>query len=294
MGRPISAELHARAHGPREAIDWKAVALEVKRGFDHHNIAIVAAGVTFFLLLSLFPALFAALSLYGYVSDASSLERQIAQITWLLPDSARALVMNAMRHILAQPMKDLSIGAVAGLVATVWSARKGMNALIKALNIINGVEKGRGFVRRNLASLGFTLGAIAVLVVAATLVAVWPALVNLVPLTEAVQTGITFLRWPFLLLLLIGALVVLYRYGPWRPTPPWRDVAWGALAATIVWITASVALSWYMANYANMNRTFGAVAGVAMLMLWLYVTTLVILGGAELNHALEAKQGSST
>ena len=267
--------------------EWKRIFARVWHDLKDDNVSIIAAGVTFFLLLSLFPALFAALSIYGYFSDPATLERQISTVASLLPTEARGLLRQAMSHVADVPSSTLSAGAVAGIVFALWSARRGVAALIEALNIIHEVDEGRSFVRRTLISLEFTLGGIVVLIVAVGLIAAWPAAAGMLALPGAAHAAITWLRWPFLAVVLIAGLGALYRFAPCRDRPSWQQVMVGALVATLLWVVASLALSYYVSNFGHMNRTFGAVGGIVVLMLWLDITSLVILIGAELNYAME-------
>jgi membrane protein len=168
-----------------------------------------------------------------------------------------------------------------------WSAAKGVKALFIALNIAYQEEESRGFLKLNGMALLLTLAAIIFIIVSLGLIAVLPVLLGGLGLPPAGETLVSLARWPLLGILVMFALAMLYRYGPDREQPQWRWVSWGAVIATLLWLLGSILFSFYAANFGEYNETYGALAAVIILLLWLYLSAYVILLGAEFNAETE-------
>lgn len=265
---------------------WRAIALRVRHKLTDDHLSIVAAGAAFYLVLAVFPALAAAVSVYGLVSDPARIDDQFAALAGILPEEARSVLVAELSRVASQPGGALSVGALAGMALALWSARKGMEALIQSLNIIYESVDGRNFLHRALLSLGLTMAGVVAFVAALALAAVWPALMNALALPAALQSTIDAVRWPLLAGIVALTVAALYRFGPDRQGG-WRRVIWGALAATTLWIVGSMVLSVYIAHFGNYNKTYGSVGAVMVLLFWFYFSSFVILLGAELNAALE-------
>ena len=181
----------------------------------------------------------------------------------------------------------LSFGFLFGLAVALWSANAGMKAIMDALNVVYEEKEKRSFFKLNLVSLAFTLAAIGTLLVALTAMIVLPVALNFIGFQSATDLLLRLMRWPVLLVLIVLGLAVLYRYGSSRREPRWQWISVGSLFAAIAWVISSVLLSWYLASFANYNATYGSLgAGVGMMM-WMWVSSIVILLGAELNSEIE-------
>jgi membrane protein len=258
------------------------------------NISIVAAGVAFYALLAIFPALAAALSIYGFIADPADVARQLASFGGLLPGDARSLLERQLSQVAAQPPSALSFGAVFGVLLSLWSASAGVKTMMTALNIAYEEDESRGFIRYNGTALAMTLAAIVAALVAISLVAVLPPILEALSLPDWLHWVVSLVRWPILAALVIVGLAVLYRYGPSRNLARWNWVSWGAVAATILWVVASLLFSWYAANFANYNKTYGSVGAIVALLMWFYLTAYVVLMGAELNSEMEHQTARDT
>jgi len=270
---------------PRAA--WMDVLKRTRLAMKSDQVPLLAAGSAFFGLLALIPALVAVVSIYGLVSNPSDVQRQVADLTGSLPDSARALLEEQLSGIVDSSSSGLGLAAVIGIVLALWSASSGVGHLVDSVNVAYDEPEGRGPVKLKLMALGLTLGGIVFLVVAVGLIAVLPAAVDRLGLDGAAATALTLLRWPLLVVAFVAALSVLYRVGPDRSPARWRWVTWGAGVATVIWVLGSAVFSLYVENFGSFNETYGSLAGVIVLMLWLYLTMTVILLGAELNSELE-------
>jgi len=165
-----------------------------------------------------------------------------------------------------------------------------MKSLFEAMNVAYDEPEKRGFVWRNLVSLALTAGAMVLLIVFLTAIAVVPAIIEIFGLRGAAAWLVSLLRWPIILVLAGLALAVLYRLGPSRNSAEWRWVTPGSILASVGWLVASMLLSWYLSNFANYNETYGSLGAVIGLMVWFWITAQVVLIGAELNAELERQK----
>ena len=271
----------------RQPAAWRRVLVRIKTKLDDDNLSIVAAGVAFYLVLAVFPALAAAVSIYGLVYDPAQIDRQFASLAGILPEEARSVLVAELSRVASQPGGALSLGALFGLALAIWSARQGMEALIRSLNIIYESAAARNFIRRAVLSLSLTLLGVAAFLAALALAAVWPILVNALPLPALLHDTVEAVRWPLLAGIVVLVVAALYRFGPNREGPSWREVTWGALGATFLWIVGSMGLSFYVSHFGNYNKTYGSVGAMVVLLFWFYFSSFVILLGAELNAAME-------
>ena len=251
------------------------------------NVSILAGGVAFFAFLALFPAIIAALTLYGLVADPTTVADQVAQLAQLLPETARPLVVDQLNSVAAGSGGALGIGLIISLLAALWSASGGTMNLIAATNVAYDEDESRGFVRLRGLALLLTLGAVVFVLLAVALVAVAPVLLDALGLGGIALVIAQVLRWLLLVALVVSALAVVYRVAPDRDAPRFAWVSTGAIVATVLWVVASVAFSLYVSNFGSYNKTYGALAGVIVLMLWLYLTSYLVLLGAEINAESE-------
>jgi membrane protein len=269
---------------------WWVAVMRLRDDIRDDRVSLVAAGVAFFSMLSLFPALVAAISVYGLVvRDTASVTRQIQELAGILPRQAADLIHDQLTRIAATGGGRLSLGLAASLVAALWSASAGMKALIEGVNIAYDQPEKRGFVKLRGLALLMTLGAMVLFLLAITAIAVAPALVEQLPGGGLLARLAIIGRWPVLALLALGALVVVFRYAPNRAPPRLRWVSSGALLAVVFWLLASAGFAFYADNYSRYNQTYGALGAVIVLLLWLYISAFVILVGAEFNGQLEAQ-----
>ncbi|PXY25250.1 YihY/virulence factor BrkB family protein [Prauserella sp. PE36] len=289
-------EYGQRAHRPGEIPArgwWQVLRRGMKEGKED-NLSVLAAGVAFFGFLALFPALIAALTLYGLVADPQQIADQTRRITDALPGSAGQLIGEQLTAAANAGGGALTIGLVIALLAALWSASSGVSNLMTAVNVAYGEEETRGFVKLRAIALVLTLGVIAFALLTLALVAVVPAVFSALDLGLAGRIGGEVVRWLLLIGLFTVSLAVLYRIAPDRAAPRWRWVSTGAGLATVLWIVASVGFSLYISFFGNYNKTYGALAGVVVLMLWLYLTSYLVLLGAEINAEAERQTAVDT
>ncbi len=268
----------------------------VRRAFSEakqDQVPLMAAGVAFFAFLSLFPALVAAVLVYGLVTTPAQVQQQVDDIAAIVPASARQLLLDQLSSLAAAPSRGLGIGLAVSVLAALWSASGGVGNLISAVNLAYDEDETRGFVRRKALALLMTVGAIVFFGVALGALAVFPAVVAATDPPQAVRWAAQVARWGVLLVALVVALAVLYRYAPDRDEPKLRWTSVGAAVATVLWVLASVGFSLY-ASMGSYAKTYGSLAGVVVLLLWLWITTYAVLLGAEINAEAEQQTVKDT
>jgi membrane protein len=258
------------------------------------QVPLLAAGVAFYSFLALFPAMIAAVTVYGLVADPATVARQTQAISDALPKDAASLITGQMDAIASQPQQSLGLGLVIALALALWSASGGVGNIVTAVNIAYDEEETRGFVARKGLSLLLTLGAILFVVVAVFLIAVVPSLLDAFIPSGAVQVMLGVARWAGLAVAVSVALGVLYRFAPDRDQPRFAWVSVGAGLATVIWLLASLGFSLYVDNFGSYGATYGALAGVAVLMLWLWISAFIVLLGAEINAEAEQQTSADT
>jgi membrane protein len=273
---------------------WFAILRRVMAEVKEDNVSLLAAGVAFYAMLAIFPAIIALVTVYGMVADPAEVESQVSEFAKGLPSGADELITQQLTNVVNAGEQALSIGLALSLLAVLWSASGGVQGLVKSLNLVYDERETRGFVKLRGLSLLLTLGAIVVAVVALVLIAVFPAVIDDLGLGEAGRLAASIGRWVILALLVLAALAVLYRFAPDRANPRWRWVSWGAVVALVLWLLGSFGFSWYVDNFGKYNQTYGALASVIILLLWLYLSAFAVLLGAEFDAEIERQTARDT
>ena len=267
--------------------DWKEVAKRVFKALGDDRLLAVAAGIVFYGLLAFFPAITALVSIYGLMADPSTIREHIALASGILPAGGFDIMREQVERILGKGGGQLSFAFVFGISLAIWSANAGMKAMMDALNVIYNVPEERNFIRLNAVSLALTVGGIATLLVAIGAVVLFPLLLSLFGIGGLSDSFTPLLRWPILFFGVLLALAVLYRFGPSPHGARWRWITPGSAMATTLWIIGSAALSYYLANFGNYDATYGSLGAAIGLMMWMWMTSVVILLGAQLNDTLD-------
>jgi membrane protein len=273
---------------------WFAVLRRVKAEVKEDNVPLLAAGVAFYAMLAIFPAIIAVVTVYGMVADPAQVESQVGELAKSLPSGADQLLTEQLKSVTSAGRQSLSIGLALSLLGVLWSASGGVQGLVKGLNLVYDERETRGFLKLRGLSLLLTLGAIVVAVTAVALIAVFPGFVDSLGLGRAGELAASIGRWVVLALLVLAALAVVYRYAPDRAKPRWRWVSWGAVVALVLWLLGSVGFSWYVDNFGKYNQTYGALAAVIILLLWLFLSAFVVLLGAEFDAETERQTARDT
>ena len=297
----FTRELAQRGRGRRSAsplqIPWNGWKDILWRTYDQINedrLLAIAAGVVFYGLLAVFPAITALVSCYGLFADASTISDNLRTLAYLLPDGSYQIVQDQIGRVLSNGQAQLGLTFLFGLALALWSANAGVKAVIDALNVVYGEREKRGFLRLNLLSLSFTTGAIAALLLMVGAVVALPLTLDSLGLADDSKVIVSLARWPLLLGLLLTALGILYRFGPSRPGARWEWLGVGTVLAALLWIAGSSLLSWYLSNFANYSATYGSLGAAIGLMTWMWMSAIIVLCGAELNSEIEHQTAIDT
>jgi membrane protein len=263
---------------------WWHVARHVKEDIAADNLSMIAAGAAFFGLLALFPALAAAVALYGLLTDPTTVTAHLDLLSGFVPNEARMLLDEQLRRITETTDTTLGVGAIVALLLALWSSAKGVKSLMSALDIAYHENEDRGFFKLNLTAVLLTLAMLVVVPLSLAAVAVVPALIDRLPLPDIAVTAAQWLRWPLIAGVSVAAMTMLYRFGPAHDHP--RRSLPGAIVATILWLIASALFSWYVSSFGSYNETYGSVAAMAVFMMWFWLSAFAVLIGGEVNAVL--------
>lgn len=287
MARDTSRGRDAERPSQIDRAGWWDVLVRVKNEIGQDNASLIAAGLALYALLAVFPALTAAVSLYGLLASPEQVASQFQGIAGILPQQASEILGGAMRDIAGRQDGALGAGVAVGVLIALWSARKGMVALMQATNIAYDEEENRGFFRQILVSLAFTLGAVVAFLVVLALAVALPLALQGLGLPEFLQVALGALRWVVLWFLVVLGLSVVYRFAPDRSEPKWRWVTWGSALAATLWIVGSVLFAFYVRNFGSYGATYGALGGIVVLLMWFYLSGFIVILGAEVNAEME-------
>ena len=283
---PRNRGRHAERPGQVPVRGWKDVAVRLKGQLKEDDVPLLAAGVAFFTLLALVPALVALVSVYGLVADPSDVQRLTEDALQAAPTEVQDLVTAQLDSVVNSQPSGLRVGAIVGVVVALWSASSGMQHLMGALTLAYDETDDRKFFRLRGVALALTIGSVVVFGLAlAGMVA--PNALDDSGAQGTARAVLLVVRWLVLAVIAMVALSVLYRFAPDRDAPRWRWVSPGAVLATVVAVVASLAFSIYTANFGKYNETYGALGAIVVLMLWLYLIAYAVILGAELNCELE-------
>jgi membrane protein len=281
-----------REAGAPEAIPplgWRDILWRVLNGILHDRILYTAGGVAFFTLLGFFPAVATIVSVYGLVADVSTIREHLTLLVNILPDGAITLIGNQMAH--AGQRGTLSL---VFFIVALWSANSGVGALFDAFNVIYKEKEARSLLGFYATTLLFTLAGIAFLLAAIGAVIVVPLVLAFIGMSTPAERFLSIVRWPVLLMVVIPWLAILYRYGPSRRSAKWRWVTWGSAVAAVLWLLTSMLFSWYVASFESYNRLYGSLGAGVGFMVWIWLSVVVILIGAELNAEMEHQTARDT
>lgn len=263
---------------------WKRIGLGTFRTFADADTSPRCAATAFFGFLAIFPAIATVALVYGLVANRALVADTVSALQYVLPNLALDIVREQLTSLAAQPPGTLSLGLLVSVPLAIWSSSRGVDALLYAMSRVRGEKEKRGFIQSALVAMGLSLGAAVFIVVALLTVAGLPALI---PFPSGDDLLVLALRWPVLLILSVGVLVVLYRWGPDRHPRRFRYIWPGALLASLLWLVAGAVFSIYVENFGNYQATFGSVSAAVVLLLWLYNSAQILVLGAAFNAELE-------
>lgn len=287
MTRQAGLEAEPRADSPADvpARDWKAILLGVGKEFNQDQIPMIAAGVTFYMVLALFPALAAFVSVYGLASDPGQVGVQLHRLSHVLPGGAVTVIGGQLTELAKAKPSGLSLGFLVGVLTAIWSANGAAGAIVTGLNIAYEAKERRGFIRRTATSLAITVAMLAFAALAVILLGLASSAGHFIGPHGALIANL--ISWPTIVIILAIGLALLYRFGPCRRSVRLRWITPGAAAVVIVWVIVSAIFSAYVANFGHYNKTYGSLGAAVGFMTWLWLSSMLLLAGAELNAEIE-------
>ncbi len=273
------------------AAGWRDIAVRVKNEFKKDHVTLTSSGVAFFGFLALVPLIAAGVSIYGLIADPSQVTRLVDRIDGSIPREVSAFLEQQLTTVAGSSAGALGFGVAIGILVSLWSASSAFSHLMEAVNIAYDEDTDdRPFWKKRLLAIGFTLGLLALLAGAAAVLTVASKLAD----STGVAVVWQLLGWAAVAALMGLSLAVLYRFGPDRADPQWRWVSWGATFAVVGWIAVSLGFRYYVSNFGSYNETYGSLATIVVLLMWLYLSAMVVTLGAEINSEIEHQTAEDT
>ncbi|KIN65856.1 Ribonuclease BN [Sulfitobacter noctilucae] len=273
---------------------WKDIVFRVKDEIASDNVGLIAAGVAFYGLLALFPSITAMVAISGLLVEPNMLVEQLNSLSGLVPEEVITIMTAQATEVAGSREGGLGLAAILGILVALYSASKGMASLMQGINVAYDEDENRGFFKLKLVTFGLTLFLIFGLLVSMAAMLALPAVLSFIELGPIVEITLTAAMWVGLVLLTMFGLSVLYRYATSRDNPEWSWASAGAAVACLLWIIASAGFAFYVGNFGSYNESFGALAGVIVLLMWFWISAFIILLGAELNAEMEAQTRKDT
>ncbi|MEO7436425.1 MAG: YihY/virulence factor BrkB family protein [Candidatus Binatia bacterium] len=260
------------------------------RGIADHEVTTAAASVSFFVLLAVFPGLAAVTSLVGMFADPEKVDGLLSTLSGVIPEGSAQFLSRQIGRLARTGGADgnrraLAVAPILGFAVLLWSANRGTKALFHALNLIQGQEERRGFLKSTLVTLTFTIGGIVFLALTVAVVVVLPLVLEVAMPGDSRARWLGVLRWPVLLVVISGVLAVIYRFGPSREHVRWSPIAFGSGLGALLWIGGSLLFSWYVSTFGGLTEVYGSLSAVIGFMVWIWLSVIAVLFGAELEVA---------
>ena len=283
---------HARSgamHRPKEDRLWPLIKRIIFEFFDD-SIPTVSGGITFFVLLALFPAIASVVSIYGLLADRTDIERHLVTFSAFLPEGAITVMGSELRRLTGQPLASLGVAFLTGSVIALWSASGGFRALVEGMNVAFDVKESRGVIRLSLIALMVTLGGIVSVAAAIGASMVLPRMAERLALGAATDALFRIAVWPLAFFLCNLLLSAAYRFGPDRKNASWRWISWGSAIAALLWLMGTAAFTWYAQNYGTYNRVYGQLGALVGFLTWIWLSVMILLLGAEIDAEVMADE----
>ncbi|MHB0774878.1 YihY/virulence factor BrkB family protein [Halomonas sp. WWR20] len=266
---------------------WLDVLWRVKDNVGRDYIPVLSAGIAFYGLLATFPIIAAVIAVWGLLFDPSQIAQQISLISQLLPPEATDIIGQRIEQTLENLGTSISLTAAGALALAIYSASRGMYWLMQGLNSVYGEQERRGLIKKIAETLALTTGAIFMTIIALGLIALIPIITSVLHMNDTLAMAIGLLRWPLLMIMVMLAVAIIYRYAPDRQEPRWQWISVGSLLSVTLWITGSIGFSLYVSNFASFGQVYGSLGAVVVLLIWFWLSAFTVLLGAEVNSEIE-------
>jgi membrane protein len=296
-GQPDPHDVHGRtAAHPKQipTAGWRDIFMRVVQNIGRDNTSLVAAGIGLNALLAVFPALAVLVSVYGMFASPGDVATDLGPFLSILPADAAKLLTDQLQILTTPKNHTLGFGAVVATIVALWNSRQGMAALMTATNIAYNQREQRGFLRQTALSIGFSVGAMFIFLVMLLVGVAVPLVLQRVPIGAGITITVLVFRWVLLWSFAVLGFSLAYRYAPDRQPPQWRWVTWGSAIAATVWILGSLGFAAYVQDFGSYGKTYGALGGVIVLLMWFYLMGFTIVLGAEINAEMEHQTAVDT
>ena len=277
------------APSPPAPQGWRNILLRVYHGVSEDRILLIAAGVTFYSILALFPAIGALVSVYGLFADPNRIVAHLNALSGFAPAGAVDVLREQLSRLVQQGSRALGFGFAIGLVISLWTAKAGVSGLFDALTAVYREKEDRGLVKYYAITMAFTVGAVVLVLLALAILIALPLVLDHIGHASLTTLLLTIGRWPILFVLVGFTLSLVYRFGPCRAAPQWRWITWGSALAAFAWLVASALFSWFVGNFGSYDKTYGSLGAIIGFMTWIWVSIIVVLIGAKLDAEIEPR-----
>lgn len=266
---------------------WWEIVRRLVKSIGEKNISILAAGVAFYSLLAIFPALAAIVTSYALLADPQTVAEHLSKAAGFLPGDVMDIFNQQLSTLSSRPAQGLSFQLIFGLLFAIWSAHKGVDALTAAIGVAYKEPETRSFIRLNVLTYLMTAAAVLFTVIILALLVVLPSITAMLSLPDWWNLFVPVVRWVIFMAVVSLAIATLYRYAPSRRAAQWKWLSTGAVLATILWLVGSALFSFYVSQFGTYNETYGALGAIVVLLLWLFISSYAIIIGAALNAEME-------
>ncbi|SJZ68373.1 YihY/virulence factor BrkB family protein [Consotaella salsifontis] len=273
---------------------WKDILWRLYNEVSDDRIMLVAAGVTYYILLAFVPGLSAFISIYGLFLDPSTVTGHLSMLQGIIPGGAMDILQEQLTRLAERGNTSLSLTLLISLGLALWSANAGMKALFEAMNVAYDEKESRGFIKLTAVSLLFTLGAMAMIMAIIVVVIGLPAVFAFIGLGTGTEWLIQILSYAALFVLLSLAIAALYRWAPNRSQAKWRWITPGGALGLIGTLIISVLFTWYTSNFGSYDATYGSLGAIIGFMTWMWISLVLLILGGELNSELEHQTAMDT
>ena len=280
-GRTASTPVEIPVNG------WWDILRRVFEKLGTYNVSILSAGVAFYAMLSIFPALAAIVTIYALVSDPTVVQQHFSSLSGFIPSDVTSIISEQLASLASRSDEGLGLSLSFGVLAAVWSAHRAVDALVRAITVVYEEKETRGILKINLLTFGVTLGAVLFIVLILVLLVVIPTIMAYLPQYTILSKLAPLLRWALFIGVVVFAIGYLYRVAPPRVPARWRWLSVGAVLATMLWFGGSLAFSYYVQQFDTYNQTYGTLGAIIVLLMWFYLTTYSVILGAALNAEME-------
>ncbi len=273
---------------------WKDTLYRIKDKVEDNRLSLISAAMSYFAFLAFVPAVSSIVLIYAWISDPAEISQHIATVGSFIPNDFQEILRQQLTTLASTAESTLRFSAIGALLFSLYSSSKACGAIIEAMNIIHEEKEERGFIKLNLISIALTFLGVLLSVVATLVVIALPALIGNFEFGDMIETVVAAVSWIVLLTFFSSYLAIIYRFGPCRKKPKWRWVSWGAVIASVFWALGSLGFSLYAAKFGDFNKTYGSLGAMIVLLVWFYISSFVILMGAEINAELEHQTTKDT